>query len=151
MVYEFRLWPLHRRTLWLLKVSEKLLKSRRFAVKDGPLKALMKRFYGEDHGKRVVPSSRIWEALTAGRKSGNYRSEKSLKPWRAIFVEMPIEVLRNLDGELNVQIIPEHQPWFNCFGGKIISMYTRDMTTWDIQNHLFVESDLYGWWCHEWS
>jgi putative transposase len=77
----------------------------------------------------------------AGKKSGNSRNGKSSKTIKGDFGELPIEVLRDRNGDFNPQIIPKHQTRFSGSDDKIISMYACGMTTGDIQGHL---QEMYG-------
>lgn len=55
--------------------------------------------------------------------------------------EVVIDVPRDRDGSYEPQIIKNGQKSFNGFDDKIISMYTKGMTTREIQNHL---KEIYG-------
>ena len=55
--------------------------------------------------------------------------------------EMIIEVPRDRNNVFAPQLIPKHQTRFEDLDDKIISLYSRGMTTRDIQDQL---KDLYG-------
>jgi putative transposase len=54
---------------------------------------------------------------------------------------MTIAIPRDRDGQFEPQLIPKHHRRFDGFDDKIIAMYSRGMTTRDIQAHL---EDIYG-------
>src|SRR5436305_7118953 len=73
---------------------------------------------------------------TAGNKSGNSRNGKSAKTLKGSFGTMPIEVPRDRNGTFEPQIIEKHQTRFTGFDENIISLYSRGLTTREIQQHL---------------
>ena len=76
-----------------------------------------------------------------GKNSGNLRngfSEKTLKGQNG---EFTIQVPRDRNADFSPQIIPKNQTRFEGFDEKIISLYSRGMSTRDIQAQL---QDLYG-------
>jgi putative transposase len=72
----------------------------------------------------------------AGNNSGNSRNGKYKKVVQSKDGEMEIQVPRDRAGEYQPQIIKKGQGRFDGFDEKIISMYSRGMTTRDIQGHL---------------
>lgn len=52
------------------------------------------------------------------------------------FGKLPIEVPRDRDSSVETVIIPKYQTRSTIFDDKIISLYTREMTTLETQGHL---------------
>ena len=77
----------------------------------------------------------------AGKKSGNSRNGKSKKTIKGEFGNLEIAVPRDRNATFEPVIIPKGETRFTGFDDKIISMYSRGMTTRDIQAHL---QDMYG-------
>lgn len=71
-----------------------------------------------------------------GVNSGNSRNGLSQKTIKSDHGNIPIEIPRDRNGTFEPQIIPKGQTRFAGFDDKIISMYSRGMTTRDIQMHL---------------
>ncbi len=78
---------------------------------------------------------------TKGNNSGNSRNGKSKKKLKSNYGEIPLEIPRDRNSEFEPQIIKKNQTRFDGFDDKIISMYSRGMTTRDIKDHL---KDIYG-------
>jgi putative transposase len=76
-----------------------------------------------------------------GRKTGNSRNGSSKKKVIGKQGEMEIEVPRDRNAEFEPQIIKKNQKRFDGFDDKVISMYSRGMTTREIQAHL---EEIYG-------
>ena len=74
-------------------------------------------------------------------QSGNARNGKSGKTIKGEFGKLPIEIPRDRDSSFEPVIIPKGQTRFAGFDDKIISLYSRGMTTREIQGHL---EDIYG-------
>jgi transposase-like protein len=77
----------------------------------------------------------------AGRGSGNSRNGTTKKTIQGDFGEAEIAVPRDRNGTFEPQLIPKHQTRFSGFDTKILSMYARGMTAWEIQGHL---QEVYG-------
>ncbi len=73
--------------------------------------------------------------------SKNSRNGKSRKNLKTDMGEIPIDVPRDRTSEFEPKIVKKHQTRFDGFDDKIISMYSRGMTTRDIQGHL---KDMYA-------
>jgi transposase-like protein len=71
----------------------------------------------------------------------NRRNGHSKKTIKGEFGEAEIAVPRDRKGEFEPLIVPKGQSRFNGFDDKILSLYSRGMTTRDIQAQL---EDLYG-------
>lgn len=77
----------------------------------------------------------------SGNNSGNARNGHSKKTLKTKDGEMEIAVPRDRNGQFEPQLIPRHQTRFDDLDDKIITLYSRGMTTRDIQAQL---QDLYG-------
>jgi putative transposase len=77
----------------------------------------------------------------AGNNSGNSRNGTSKKKLRGDFGEIDLETPRDRNGSFEPQIITKNQTRFTGFDDKIISMYSRGMTTREIEGHL---KEMYG-------
>ena len=78
----------------------------------------------------------------AGYKSGNSRNGKTKKNLTGDFGEIELETPRDREGTFEPQMIAKHQSRFDGFDDQIISMYSRGMSTREIQGHL---QEIYGW------
>lgn len=76
-----------------------------------------------------------------GNRSGNSRNGTSNKTIKSDNGNFPVEIPRDRNGTFEPLIIPKGQTRFDGFDDKIISMYSRGMTTRDIQMHL---QDIYN-------
>jgi len=76
-----------------------------------------------------------------GRKSGNSRNGATSKTLKSDQGDITIEVPRDRVGDFEPTLIKKHQRRFSGFDDKIVSMYSRGMTTRDIQSHL---KEMYG-------
>jgi len=72
----------------------------------------------------------------AGNNSGNSRNGTTTKTLRGEFGEMPLETPRDRNGSFEPRMIAKGQTRFTGFDDKIISMYSRGMSTREIQGHL---------------
>ena len=68
-----------------------------------------------------------------GRNSGNSRNGKHSKKLQGEHGAVDIEVPRDRNGDFEPQIVPKGQRRLPGFDEKIISLYTRGMTTREIQ------------------
>jgi len=71
-----------------------------------------------------------------GYNSGNSRNGVTSKTLKGDFGEIPLETPRDRNGSYEPKIISKGQTRFTGFDDKIISMYSRGMSTRDIQGHL---------------
>ncbi len=76
-----------------------------------------------------------------GNNSGNSRNGKNKKTMKGEFGEMDIEVPRDRNGDFEPQFIKKRQTRFDGFDDKIIALYSRGLSTRDIQAQI---RDLYG-------
>ena len=77
----------------------------------------------------------------AGYNSGNSRNGASKKKLKGDFGEMELETPRDRNGTFEPAIVGKGQTRFDGFDDKIISMYSRGMTTREIEGHL---KEIYG-------
>jgi len=76
-----------------------------------------------------------------GNNSGNSRNRKSAKTIKGTFGELELETPRDRNGTFEPQIIEKHQTRFTGFDKNIISLYSRGLSTREIQQHL---EEIYG-------
>jgi putative transposase len=77
----------------------------------------------------------------AGYNSGNSRNGNSKKKLAGNFGQIDLETPRDRNGSFEPKIVAKHQSRFTGFDDKILSMYSRGMTTRDIEAHLH---EIYG-------
>ena len=77
----------------------------------------------------------------AGYNSGNSRNGSTKKKLKGDFGEIELETPRDRNGSFEPKIVGKGQTRFNGFDDKIISMYSRGMTTREIEGHL---KEMYG-------
>jgi putative transposase len=95
-----------------------------------------------DRDRSFVEESRSEQSdrsVTKGEK--NRRNGYSPKTIKGEFGELEIQVPRDRTAEFAPQLIPKHQTRFTGFDDKIIALYSRGMSTRDIEATL---KDLYG-------
>jgi putative transposase len=102
-------------------------------------KALVERcMSGEiDHQLREAASAEN-EPTSTGKNRRNGYSKKTIK---GTFGEVEVGIPRDREGEYEPQIIPKHKSRFDGFDDKVIALYSRGMSTRDIEAML---QDLYG-------
>jgi putative transposase len=76
-----------------------------------------------------------------GHNSGNSRNGKSAKTIKGTFGELALETPRDRNGTFEPQIIEKHQTRFTGFDKNILSLYSRGLSTREIQQHL---EEIYG-------
>jgi len=77
----------------------------------------------------------------AGYNSGNSRNGATKKKLKGDFGEIELETPRDRNGSFEPAIVSKGQTRFGGFDDKIISMYSRGMTTREIEGHL---KEMYG-------
>ncbi len=77
----------------------------------------------------------------AGNNSGNSRNGNSAKTIKGTFGELALETPRDRNGTFEPQIIEKHQTRFTGFDKNILSLYSRGLSTREIQQHL---EEIYG-------
>src|SRR4029078_8236513 len=71
-----------------------------------------------------------------GNNSGNSRNGKSAKTIKGTFGEVALETPRDRNGTFEPQIIEKHQRRCMGFDSNILSLYSRGLSTPEIQQHL---------------
>ena len=71
-----------------------------------------------------------------GNNSGNSRNGVTSKTLKGDFGEMPLETPRDRNGSFEPLMVAKGQTRWTGFDDKIISMYSRGMSTREIQGHL---------------
>jgi len=76
-----------------------------------------------------------------GYKSGNSRNGKTKKTVKGSFGELELETPRDRNGTFEPKMVAKGQTRFTGFDDKILSLYSRGLTTREIQGHL---EEIYG-------
>lgn len=76
-----------------------------------------------------------------GYNTGNSRNGKTKKKLKGDFGELEVETPRDRNGTFEPKIVAKGQTRFKGFDEKILSMYSRGMTTREIEAHL---QEIYG-------
>jgi putative transposase len=76
-----------------------------------------------------------------GNNSGNSRNGVTRKTLKGDFGEVEVETPRDRKSEFEPQMVKKNQTRWTGFDDKILSMYSRGMSTRDIQGHL---EEMYG-------
>ena len=103
---------------------------------NGLLKQLTKRLLERAMSAELTEHVGYEKHDAAGNNSGNSRNGKSAKTIKGSFGRMPLEVPRDRNGTFEPQIVEKHQTRFTGFDENIISLYSRGLTTREIQDHL---------------
>jgi putative transposase len=103
---------------------------------NGLLKELTKRLLERAMAAEMTEHVGYAKHEATGNNSGNSRNGKSAKTLKGSFGTMPIEVPRDRNGTFEPQIIEKHQTRFAGFDQNIISLYSRGLSTREIQQHL---------------
>jgi putative transposase len=103
---------------------------------NGLLKQLTKRLLERAMAAELTEHVGYEKHDPVGNNSGNSRNGKSGKTLKGSFGRMPLEVPRDRNGTFEPQIIEKHQTRFTGFDENIISLYSRGLTTREIQEHL---------------
>jgi len=107
----------------------------------GLLKQLQKRLLEKAMGAELTVHLGYDKHDAIGRNSGNSRNGSSPKTLKGEFGHLPLAVPRDRNGTFEPQIIPKGQRRFEGFDQAIISLYSRGMTTREIEGHLL---EIYG-------
>lgn len=103
---------------------------------NGLLKQLTKRLLERAMAAEMTGHVGYEKHDVAGRSSGNSRNGTSAKTLKGTFGTMPIEVPRDRNGTFEPQIVSKYQTRFTGFDENIISLYSRGLSTREIQQHL---------------
>jgi putative transposase len=108
---------------------------------DGLLKQLTKALV-ERAMQAEITEQLGYDKNEKGEKPGpNRRNGSTKKTLRSDQGPLEIEVPRDREGEFEPEIVPKHQREFKGFDDKILSMYSRGMTTREITESL---KEIYG-------
>jgi putative transposase len=77
----------------------------------------------------------------AGHNSGNSRNGVTSKTVKGEFGEIVVDAPRDRNGSFEPQILGKHQTRCDGFDDKILSLYSRGMTSREIHGHL---REMYG-------
>jgi putative transposase len=109
--------------------------------KDGLLKQLQKRLLEKALGAELTVHLGYGKHDPAGKNSGNSRNGTSPKTMKGEFGSLELATPRDRNGTFEPQIIAKGQRRFEGFDQAIISLYSRGMTTREIEGHLL---EIYG-------
>jgi putative transposase len=103
-------------------------------------KALVERCLHGEINHQMASESAI-ESDSAASPSPNRRNGYSKKTIKGTFGTAEIAIPRDRNGTYEPQLIPKHETRFDGFDAKVIALYSRGLTTRDIEAML---EDLYG-------
>jgi putative transposase len=107
----------------------------------GLLKQLQKRLLEKAMGAELTVHLGYGKHDPAGRNSGNSRNGSSPKTLKGEFGDLELETPRDRNGTFEPQIVGKGQRRFEGFDQAIISLYSRGLTTREIEGHLL---EIYG-------
>jgi len=108
---------------------------------NGLLKQLQKRLLEKAMGVELTVHLGYGKHEVAGRNTGNSRNGTSRKTLKGEFGNLELETPRDRNGSFEPQIVAKGQRRFEGFDQAIISLYSRGMTTREIEGHLL---EIYG-------
>lgn len=109
--------------------------------KEGVLKHLTKRLVERALEGEMTTHLGYEKNAREGRNTGNSRNGKTAKDVKGDFGEVEIQVPRDRNGQFEPQLVKKGQRRLQGFDEKVIALYSRGMTTREIQGHL---NELYG-------
>jgi putative transposase len=109
--------------------------------KDGLLKQLQKRLLEKAMGAELTVHLGYGKHDPAGKNSGNSRNGTSPKTLKGEFGNLDLATPRDRNGSFEPQIVAKGQRRFEGFDQAIISLYSRGLTTREIEGHLL---EIYG-------
>jgi putative transposase len=109
--------------------------------KDGLLKQLQKRLLEKAMGAELTVHLGYGKHDPAGKNSGNSRNGTSPKTLKGEFGNLELASPRDRNGSFEPQIVAKGQRRFEGFDQAIISLYSRGLTTREIEGHLL---EIYG-------
>jgi putative transposase len=109
--------------------------------RDGLLKQLQKRLLERALGAELTVHLGYGKHDPAGKNTGNSRNGTSPKTMKGEFGHLELETPRDRNGTFEPQIVAKGQRRFEGFDQAIISLYSRGMTTREIEGHLL---EIYG-------
>jgi len=108
---------------------------------NGLLKQLQKRLLEKAMGAELTVHLGYGKHDPAGKNSGNSRNGTSPKTLKGEFGNLDLATPRDRNGSFEPQIVAKGQRRFEGFDQAIISLYSRGMTTREIEGHLL---EIYG-------
>jgi putative transposase len=108
---------------------------------NGLFKQLQKRLLEKALGAELTVHLGYEKHEATGRNSGNSRNGTSPKTMKGEFGNLALELPRDRNGSFAPQIIAKGQRRFEGFDQAIISLYSRGLTTREIEGHLL---EIYG-------
>jgi putative transposase len=109
--------------------------------KDGILKQLQKRLLEKAMGAELTVHLGYGKHDPAGKNSGNSRNGTTPKTLKGEFGNLELATPRDRNGSFEPQIVAKGQRRFEGFDQAIISLYSRGLTTREIEGHLL---EIYG-------
>ena len=109
--------------------------------KNGLLKQLQKRLLEKAMGAELTVHLGYDKHDPAGKNTGNSRNGTSPKTIKGEFGNLDLAAPRDRNGTFEPQIVAKGQRRFEGFDQAIISLYSRGMTTREIEGHLL---EIYG-------
>jgi putative transposase len=108
---------------------------------NGLLKQLQKRLLEKAMGAELTVHLGYGKHDPAGKNSGNSRNGTSPKTLKGEFGNLELATPRDRNGSFEPQIVAKGQRRFEGFDQAIISLYSRGLTTREIEGHLL---EIYG-------
>ena len=108
---------------------------------NGLLKQLQKRLLEKAMGAELTVHLGYGKHDPAGRNSGNARNGTTPKTLKGEFGHLELATPRDRNGSFEPQIVAKGQRRFEGFDQAIISLYSRGLTTREIEGHLL---EIYG-------
>ena len=108
---------------------------------NGLLKQLQKRLLEKAMGAELTVHLGYGKHDPAGRNTGNSRNGTTPKTLKGEFGNLELETPRDRNGSFEPQIVAKGQRRFEGFDQAIISLYSRGLTTREIEGHLL---EIYG-------
>lgn len=102
---------------------------------DGLLKELTKRVAERALEAEMSHHLGYAKSEPKGRNTGNSRNGKSKKTVRSIHGEIDLEIPRDRNGDFEPKLVKKGEKQLNGFDDRTVSLYSRGMTTRDIQAH----------------
>src|SRR4051812_12764678 len=109
--------------------------------KDGLLKQLQKRLLEKAMNAELTVHLGYDKHDSAGDNSGNSRNGTTPKTLKGEFGNLALDTPRDRNGTFEPQIVAKGQRRFEGFDKAIISLYSRGLTTREIEGHLL---EIYG-------
>jgi len=109
--------------------------------RDGLLKQLQKRLLEKALGAELTVHLGYGKHDPAGKNTGNSRNGTSAKTMKGEFGNLELATPRDRNGTFEPQIVGKGQRRFEGFDQAIISLYSRGLTTREIEGHML---EIYG-------